>query len=103
VSTKDGEKSARQFTVKGGRGPAWSPDGNWIAFGSNRPSVDYYGRSYALFLKSVRGGPVIKVTDGKTNDFNAEWSPDGKSVVVGAESKPDQGFIAIVDVRAIVK
>lgn len=103
LSTKDGEKSARQFTLRGGRGPTWSRDGRWIAFTSNRPSVDYYGRGYALFLKSVRGGPVIKVTDGKANDFNPEWSPDGESIVVAAELTPGRGSIAVVDVRDIVR
>lgn len=103
LSTEDGEKSARQFTFGGGRGPTWSRDGRWIAFTSNRPSVDYYGRGHALFLKSVHGGPAIRVTDGNANDFNPEWSPDGMSIVVAAELTPGRSSIAVVDVRAIVK
>ena len=103
LSTKDGEKSARQFTLGGGRGPTWSRDGRWIAFTSNRPSVDYYGQGYALFLKSVYGGLVIQVTDGNANDFNPEWSPDGKSIVVAAVLTPGRSSIAVVNVLAIVR
>jgi Tol biopolymer transport system component len=101
LSIKEGEKSARRLTA--GRGPAWSPDGTWIAFGSDRSNLDASGDTYAIFLKRVRGGPVIQVTDGTANEFNPEWSPDGKSIVVGARSASGNNYIAVIDVSEIVQ
>lgn len=89
----EGEVAMRQFTTDGGRGPAWSPNGQWIAYGC--PVVP---TRYALCLRAVGGGPVIQVTDGTANDFNPSWSPDGKSIVVSQNSG-----LAVVDVTSVVK
>jgi TolB protein len=88
-----GEAGVRQFTTNGGRGPAWSPDGRWIGYG-----CPVAPERYALCLKAVAGGPVIQVTDGKANDFNPEWAPDGKVIVVSQISG-----LAVIDVTTIVK
>lgn len=88
-----GEADARQFTTDGGRGPAWSPDGRWIAYGCPvTPEL------YALCVKPVAGGPVIQFTDGKANDFNPNWAPDGKSIVASRLSG-----LAVIDVATILK
>ena len=89
----DGEAGVWQFTTKGGRGPAWSPDGGWIAYGCPIAPT-----RYALCLKAVAGGPVIQVTDGKANDFNPNWAPDGRAIVVSQISG-----LAVIDVATIVK
>ena len=88
-----GEAAARQFTMDGGRGPAWSPDGRWIAYGCPIAPT-----GYALCLKTVADGPVVQVTDGKANDFNPTWAPDGTSIVVSQISG-----LAVIDVATIVK
>lgn len=92
----EGESAAQQFTFDGGRGPAWSPDGRWIAYGC---PVD--PRGFALCLKQVEGGPVIQVTDGSHNDFNPEWGPDGAWIAVAQGDDDAFGRIAVVDVGAI--
>ena len=89
----EGEAAIRQFTTDGGRGPAWSPNGQWIAYGCPVART-----RYALCLKDVAGGPVIQVTDGAANDFNPSWSPDGKSIVVSQSSG-----LAVIHVASVVK
>lgn len=87
----EGDTQVRQFTTDGGRGPAWSPDGRWIVYGCPvAPTL------YALCLKAVAGGRAIQVTDGKANDFNPNWAPDGKSIVVSQTSG-----LAVIDVATI--
>ena len=93
ISLAEGEVQARPFTTDGGRGPAWSPDGRWIAYGC--PAAPML---YALCLKAVAGGHVIQVTDGKVNDFNPHWAPDGKSIIVSRTSG-----LAVIDVATIMK
>jgi TolB protein len=88
----EGETGAWQLTTDGGRGPAWSPDGRWIAYGCPVAPTQY-----ALCLKAVAGGPVRQVTDGKANDFNPSWTPDGKSIVVSRIAG-----LAVIDVATIV-
>jgi TolB protein len=88
-----GEAAARQFTTGGGRGPAWSPDGRWMAYG-----CPVGPERYALCLKALTGGGVTQVTDGTANDFNPEWAPDSKALVVSRTTG-----IAVIDVSRIVK
>ncbi|MEO6393303.1 MAG: protein kinase [Pyrinomonadaceae bacterium] len=55
--------------------PAFSPDGNLIAFYSNRePS--------GLYLMEATGENQRRISD---IGFHPSWSPDGKEIVVGAE------------------
>ena len=61
------------FGEKSSTNPKWSPDGNWIAFTSNRKE-----NKNNLYLLSMRGGEAEPLTDVKTGVSNFEWSPDGK-------------------------
>ncbi len=63
------------FGEKSSSNPRWSPDGNWIAFTSNRKD-----NKNNLYLLSVNGGEAEPLTDLKSNIGNFEWSPDGRSI-----------------------
>ncbi len=55
--------------------PAFSPDGRFIAFSSNRHG------SYDVFVVPTQGGKPRRLTfDSAADDVNG-WSPDGKSVL----------------------
>lgn len=63
------------FGEKSSTNPKWSPDGNWIAFISNRKD-----NRNNIYLLNVNGGEAEPLTELKSavNDFN--WSPDGRSI-----------------------
>jgi dipeptidyl aminopeptidase/acylaminoacyl peptidase len=58
---------------------AWSPDGRWIAFTSNR--VDDKSQ---IFLISPDGGEAVQLTKAETDVGDFAWSPDGKAVAFTA-------------------
>ena len=63
------------FGEKSSTNPKWSPDGNWIAFTSNRKD-----NRNNLYVLSLNGGEAEPLTDGKSGVINFAWSPDGRSI-----------------------
>ena len=63
------------FGDKSSTNPKWSPDGNWIAFTSNRKD-----NKNNLYLLSLNGGEAEPLTDVKSAVTNFAWSPDGRAI-----------------------
>ena len=63
------------FGEKSSSNPKWSPDGNWIAFTSNRKD-----NRNNLYVLSLKGGEAEPLTDLKSSVTNFDWSPDGRSI-----------------------
>ena len=57
--------------------PAWSPDGQWVAF----VSIDD-GNRMQLWKVSAAGGAPVKLSSEAADFVDPVWSPDGRSVVV---------------------
>jgi len=81
------------YGEKSSTNPKWSPDGNWLAFTSNRKD-----NRNQLYLLSLNGGEAEPLTDGKAAVANFEWSPDGRWIAFTAtdpkteeEEKNDKG------------
>ena len=55
--------------------PAWSPDGQWIAF------VAWTRDGGSLYKVSAAGGRPVQLTTGNALYVQPAWSPDGKRVV----------------------
>jgi tricorn protease len=67
----------RRLTVNRARDqyPRFSPDGQWIAFSSNREG------NYDVYVVAVAGGEPRQLTYNSANDDVVGWSPDGKRVI----------------------
>ncbi len=83
-----------------GRAPAWSPDGQYITFESNRGS--FISAFYAIFVVDRNGKNLRQLTPFWLNANHPVWSPDGKQIVFTARQKKS-GLqygtgIAIIDV-----
>ena len=76
-----GDKRARNITEDSAANdtqPAFSPDGERIAFRSER------GEARGIYVMSATGENVRRVSDF---GFHPAWSPDGKEIVVSTEGK----------------
>lgn len=86
-----------ESTPAQGRAPSWSPDGQRLAFESNRDSL--LGQ-YAIYLINKDGTGLLQVTDSSLNADHPVWSPDGRQLAFSARSSWVQKGrgIAIIDV-----
>jgi len=69
--------------------PAWSPDGQWIAFTSNRTADPDANQNTDVFVVSAQGGPPRALTTDPGGDRSPAVSPDGQWVAYVNEGDPD--------------
>lgn len=77
-----GETHALTTAKKSSTNPAWSPDGKWIAFLSDRPG-QFAGTAEGkkqLYVISADGGEAQQVTKVENDVSDFEWAPDSKRI-----------------------
>ena len=80
-------------------GPSWSPDGQYIAFGSQRPSVQGQVGATVIVIRSAVTGEERELAPALSNLGQSGWSPDSRSLLVwGREKERPAGFYRL-DVR----
>jgi dipeptidyl aminopeptidase/acylaminoacyl peptidase len=89
-----GSGKARQLTdhaVYDEQSPAWSPDGKWIAFLSNRsPDPDSARHAIDLFVMPARGGEFRQIPAPAGEKQLPSFSPDGRWIAYyGREGESD--------------
>lgn len=81
VMNVDGTE-VRQLTHDGSsRDPAWSPDGELIAFVANEPGTEYSESD--LYVMTTEGTGVRQLTDDPATEEAPEWAPDGTQILFG--------------------
>ena len=77
-------KNLRQLTEDPAQDlyPAWSPDGQWIAFWSNRDGGN------AIYLMDADGANPERLADGRS----PEWSPDGQQIAFVSRQEGIEGI-----------
>lgn len=68
------------------RFPAVSPDGEKIAFTSDRKTGPSGPGDYEIYVMEADkpegpDNPAVRLTDNDTDDWSGDWSPDGKKIV----------------------
>lgn len=66
-----------------------SPDGKWVVYGTTDYSLSTNKGKRSLYIKSLDGGEVRKISLEKSA-YNAKWRPDGKKI--GFLYATDKGF-----------
>jgi len=88
VAPSDGATPARKFSSgPDDSAPRWSPDGNWLAFVSDR------GQGPQLHVAPLRGGEAVALTRAPHGVSQPSWSPDSRRLAfaarVGEWKKPE--------------
>jgi len=71
--------------------PAFSPDGNEVAFVWNGEKGD----NSDIYVRLVDGGNWVQVTNHPGNDVNPVWSPDGKTIAFYRSSGDEDGIYLV--------
>jgi Tol biopolymer transport system component len=80
----------------------WSPDGNQLAFDSNRTDHTPNNSRHVndVFVMKPDGSDVKKLTDSKGVSGDAAWSPNGSLIAFDADRGNRNGYSAIYVMQA---
>ena len=79
AGVETGERYQLTRALKSSRSPRWSPDGQQLAFLSNREKKNQ------IYLISPTGGEARKLTASETGVRSFRWSPDGRWIAYSAD------------------
>jgi hypothetical protein len=82
--------------------PTWSPDGEWLAFLSNRATLNQENSKNELYIISIAGNQLVQMTSESLVDWEGplSWSADGKWIAATGvlRDSSQRRYIAIVGV-----
>jgi dipeptidyl aminopeptidase/acylaminoacyl peptidase len=103
VSAEQGVASTRQLTFtkdKSESNPAWSRDGKFFVFASNREAPSGTPNQQQLFLMRPDGGEARKITEAKEGVSTFAFSPDGRWLAYRS-GKADEEQLYLIPVMGI--
>jgi TolB protein len=80
------------------RYPAWSPDGKWIAYVSDRSKPGNDG-AYEIYVMRPNGTGLRRVTRDRWVDDQLAWSPDGKRIVFSSSRASGRFGLSVINVN----
>jgi len=87
VDVASGASHPLTAPLKSSSNAAWSPDGKWIAFLSDRPGqlTGSPAEKKQLYIIQATGGEARQLTKSETCIASLEWAPDSRALAFSAE------------------
>ncbi|MEL6610992.1 MAG: peptidase S9, partial [Bacteroidota bacterium] len=86
VASRDVVQRLKVDGVTAIKDPAWGPDGETIAFTGRKGGVSN------LYTVTVDGGQARQLTNDRYTELQAQWSPDGQTLVYATDEVPETSF-----------
>ena len=80
--------------------PAWSRDGQQLAYLSRRGSENFGQEARAIVIRSLASGEERELLPRLAHMEQLRWSPDGASLLVGGSDGKGRAGLYIVDVKS---
>lgn len=89
-----GESHLLTVAAKSSTDAAWSPDGKWIAFLSDRiaPIAGSPADKKQVYVMPSDGGEAQQLTKMESGVNSFEWAPDSKRIALSAEAPESKGM-----------
>jgi tricorn protease len=81
IATERGDNTRVTESYSREEDPAWSPDGKWIAYTSDKDGRD------EVWVAEADGTGAKRLSDGDTEKSDLVWLPDSKAVVYAASDR----------------
>lgn len=82
------------YSVRRVGDPQVSPDGKWVLFSLGTPSIADNKIYKDIYVVSIDGKDIKRLTSDKASDYNARWSPDGKKIAfISTREETPQIFV----------
>ena len=92
-----GASAPKRITTNPGDdwGPAYSPDGKWIAYHAQF-QAGYEADRWRLMLYERASGKIVTVTENFDNNVDSyQWAPDSQTIYFTAEEKSEMGLWSV--------
>lgn len=80
--------------------PEWSPDGQWVAFGTRHSESDY--NSWVIYIMRSDGSHRKRITYHQYGSSRPTWSPDGTRIAYYASDYNRDG-IYILNIECVLR